>query len=95
MPSDKSQYSAGIIFAVVASVIFGLIPLFSVPLLKAGLPVSNVVCYRFGFSTIAMALVMAVRCIPLKVTRREYGALLMIMVTLKQEKSVVGISLKQ
>ena len=78
MPSDKSQYSAGIIFAVVASVIFGLIPLFSVPLLKAGLPVSNVVCYRFGFSTIAMALVMAVRCIPLKVTRREYGALLML-----------------
>lgn len=78
MPSDKSQYSAGIIFAVVASVIFGLIPLFSVPLLKAGLPVSNVVCYRFGFSTIAMALVMAVRRIPLKVTWREYGALLML-----------------
>lgn len=78
MPSDKSQYSAGIIFAVVASVIFGLIPLFSVPLLKAGLPVSNVVCYRFGFSTIAMALVMAVRRIPLKVTWREYDALLML-----------------
>lgn len=78
MPSDKSQYSAGIIFAVVASVIFGLIPLFSVPLLKAGLPVSNVVCYRFAFSTVAMAVVMAVRRIPLKVTWREYGALLML-----------------
>ena len=78
MPSDKSQYSAGIVFAVVASVIFGLIPLFSVPLIEAGLPVSNIVCYRFAFSTIAMAVVMAVRRITLKVTWREYGALLML-----------------
>lgn len=78
MPSDKSQYSAGILFAVVASVIFGLIPLFSVPLLKAGLPVSNVVCYRFAFSTVAMAVVMAVRRIRLQVTLRECGALLML-----------------
>lgn len=78
MFSDKSQYSAGIVFAVVASVIFGLIPLFSVPLMDAGLRVSNVVCYRFAFSTVAMAVVMALRHIPLKVSLREYGALLML-----------------
>ncbi|MCQ2284967.1 MAG: DMT family transporter, partial [Bacteroidales bacterium] len=75
---SQSNYSAGIVFAVVASVIFGLIPLFSVPLMKAGLSVSNVVCYRFAFSTVAMAVVMAVRHIPLKVSLREYGALLML-----------------
>lgn len=75
---SQSNYSAGIVFAVVASVIFGLIPLFSVPLLKAGLSVSNVVCYRFAFSTVAMAVVMAVRRTSLKVSLREYGALLML-----------------
>lgn len=80
MSSDKSQYSAGIIFAVVASVIFGLIPLFSVPLIKAGLHVSNIVCYRFAFSTIAMAGMMAVKRISIKVTLREYCALMMLSI---------------
>lgn len=78
MTTHRSQYSVGILFAVAAAVIFGLIPLFSVPLLKAGLNVSNIVCYRFALSTVAMALVMLVKRISIKVSGKEFVTLLLL-----------------
>lgn len=68
----------GILFAVAAAVIFGLIPLFSVPLLQAGLRVSTIVCYRFALSTVAMALVMMVKRIPIGVSGKEFVTLLLL-----------------
>lgn len=78
MSTHRSQYSVGILFAVAAAVIFGLIPLFSVPLLKAGLNVSNIVCYRFAISTVAMALVMLVKRIPVRVSGKELLTLMLL-----------------
>lgn len=78
MTTRRSQYSVGILFAVAAAVIFGLIPLFSVPLLQAGLRVSTIVCYRFALSTVAMALVMMVKRIPIGVSGKEFVTLLLL-----------------
>lgn len=78
MTTHRSQYSVGILFAVAAAVIFGLIPLFSVPLLQAGLRVSTIVCYRFALSTVAMALVMMVKRIPIGVSGKEFVTLLLL-----------------
>lgn len=78
MSTHRSQYSVGILFAVAAAVIFGLIPLFSVPLLQAGLRVSTIVCYRFALSTVAMALVMMVKRIPIGVSGKEFVTLLLL-----------------
>lgn len=78
MSTRRSRYSVGILFAVAAAVIFGLIPLFSVPLLQAGLRVSTIVCYRFALSTVAMALVMMVKRIPIGVSGKEFVTLLLL-----------------
>lgn len=49
----------GVVLALVSSSTFGLIPLFSVPLLKEGLQIPSIMFYRFLFST----LIMGVACL--------------------------------
>ena len=55
----------GIGFAVMSSASFGLIPLFSIPLLSLGLNSQTILCYRFLVATLIMAVVMLV-------TRRSF-----------------------
>lgn len=45
---------AGIFYGLVSSAAYGLIPLFSLPLLHAGVTIQTILVYRFGIASIAM-----------------------------------------
>lgn len=48
----------GVAFAIISSATFGLIPLFSIPLLGRGIGSPTILCYRFLLAALAMAVVM-------------------------------------
>lgn len=51
----------GFIYGVVTSVTFGLIPLFTLPLMREGMLSDSILFYRFFVSTIALGLVMLIK----------------------------------
>ena len=61
----------GLFYAVVSSSTFGLVPLFAVPALKAGIPVNSVVFYRFAFSAILVGLVLLIRRESFRLEKRQ------------------------
>lgn len=48
----------GFLYGIITSVTFGLIPLFTLPLMREGLPLDSILFYRFLFATIALAIMM-------------------------------------
>ncbi len=74
LPFMKS--SKGIVCASVSSATFGLIPLFSLPVIATGMSINSVVFYRFFISAIAMTVVMQIRKTPLRITKQEFFTLL-------------------
>ena len=46
----------GVLYAVVSSATFGLIPLFSIPLLQGGMSSPAILFYRFGLAAAMMGL---------------------------------------
>lgn len=75
MSFNPKRYTAGLLFAIVASVIFGLIPLFSVPLIQAGMSVPSIVCYRFALSTCIMGALLFFQKESIRVSIKELGSL--------------------
>lgn len=55
----------------VSATSFGLIPLFSIPVMNAGMDVPSMMVYRFGLGCVALLLLLFVKHIPLGLTRRE------------------------
>ena len=51
----------GIIYGMATSVTFGLIPLFTLPLIGKGMVYDSILFYRFLFASIALASVMAAK----------------------------------
>ena len=47
----------GVLYAVVSSATFGLIPLFSIPLLQGGMSSPAILFYRFGLAAAMMGLI--------------------------------------
>lgn len=62
---DKLGRAIGVIYAVISSTTFGLIPLFSVSLLRNNVGAPTILCYRFLLAALVMALVMVL-------TRRSF-----------------------
>lgn len=58
---DMSPRFKGFIYGVVTSVTFGLIPLFTLPLMREGMLSDSNLFYRFFVSTIALGLVMLIK----------------------------------
>lgn len=75
---DKVRGTSGVICAVLSSATFGMIPLFSVPLLDAGLASSSILCYRFLLATVMMAFVMFVSGREFKLHRGTFGIVLLL-----------------
>ena len=75
---DKMLKSKGISLALVSSATFGLIPLFSIPLLKGGMTVESVCFYRFLFATILMLPCMKYMKKNLRLSKREFVAAFLI-----------------
>lgn len=61
----------GLLYAVVSSSTFGLVPLFAVPALKAGVSVNSVVFYRFAISALLVGLVLLARRESFRIAKRQ------------------------
>lgn len=57
----KEKYLKGVIYAVISSTTFGLIPLFTVPLLQGGVSSQTLLFYRFMFATLIMIAVVWIK----------------------------------
>ena len=51
----------GFVLALVSSAAFGLIPLFSLPLLRSGLSADCVLFYRFLFAALSLGIILVLR----------------------------------
>lgn len=73
---QKMNRVRGIIYGVVSAITFGLIPLFAVPIQKAGhLDTVSIIFYRFLFGAIIMGIIALLAGKSFKVKRKELGAL--------------------
>lgn len=70
----------GIIYALISSATFGLIPLFAIPAVQSGMTVNSVVFFRFLISATAMGIIMIMKGINFRLTRKEIVWLLLLSV---------------
>src|SRR5574344_970695 len=70
--------SKGILLALISSATFGLIPLFSIPLLRSGMTVESVCFYRFLLAAILMVPCMRFMKKDLRLSKREFVAVFLI-----------------
>lgn len=69
--SRTSVRTQGILFAIFSAVTFGLIPLFSVPVLRMGMNTYIVLFYRYVIACVVMLGVLVVNQKDLKINFRE------------------------
>ncbi len=65
----------GLVYGVISSSTFGLIPLFALPVIQKGVGVDSIVFYRFGISALVLGLWLLIRRYNLRVTLKELGVL--------------------
>lgn len=65
----------GLIYGVISSSTFGLIPLFALPAIQRDIDVDSVMFYRFGISALFLGIWLLIRQSDLKVQWRELGIL--------------------
>lgn len=70
----------GISYAIISSATFGLVPLFALPSIQAGVAVNTVVFFRFFLSFIAMGIVLRVKGVSFNINWREYKKLFLLSV---------------
>lgn len=70
----------GIFYAIVSSATFGLIPLFSIPLLHAGIASPAIIFYRLGLAAVIMGLVAWALRRNFRITMRDFGVLVLLSV---------------
>ena len=68
----------GVLYAVVSSATFGLIPLFSIPLLQGGMSSPAILVYRFGLAAAMMGLIALATRRPLRISWPQTGTLLLL-----------------
>lgn len=65
----------GLVYGMISSSTFGLIPLFALPALRSGVGLDSVMFYRFGLSALVLGLWLLIRKRDLRITIREFGVL--------------------
>lgn len=76
----KSKYIQGFILAAISSATFGLIPFFSIPLMKSGLELDSLLFYRFAFSSVFLGLYMLVTRKDLKISLKDLGVIFILAI---------------
>jgi drug/metabolite transporter (DMT)-like permease len=66
MQTIDKKYITGVAYAVISSITFGLIPLFTVPLLQSDITSETILFYRFLFATLMLIVVVKVKGCNLK-----------------------------
>ena len=77
---NAQRSASGIFYAVLSSATFGLIPLFSIPLLGVGIGSSTILFYRFALAATFMAMVMLVGGYSFVIRREVVGRVLLLSV---------------
>ncbi len=65
----------GVAYAILSSATFGLIPLFAIPALNAGIGINSVLFYRFALSALFLGVILAAKRHDLRINLRELGVL--------------------
>ena len=68
----------GFAFGILTSATFGLIPLFTLPLMAKGMQFDSILFYRFLFAALALTGVMMVKKESFKVEKREIPVLILL-----------------
>lgn len=68
----------GLIYGIVTSVTFGLIPLFTLPLMKEGMSLDSILFYRFLFATIALGIMMKIHKEPFAIKMNDLPLLVLL-----------------
>ena len=70
----------GFVNGIISSATFGMIPLFSLPVLGAGMMFTSVLSYRFLFATVFLAITLLIKGEGLKIDWSDMGRLLLLAV---------------
>lgn len=73
--NKRSIDLTGILLGLASSAAFGLIPLFSLPLMHAGVPVPTVLAYRFTIAALAMGVILKSRQEKLLISAADFAKL--------------------
>lgn len=68
----------GILYGIATSVTFGLIPLFTLPLMQRGMQFPSILFYRFLFATIALGIMLKIRKQTFHIERADLPVLLLL-----------------
>lgn len=71
----KKSKSIGILCAILSAVCYGTNPFGALPLYEEGVNTATVLAHRFGLAVILLAVIMIIKRIDFKVTRREFKVL--------------------
>ena len=81
----------GLIYGVISSATFGLIPLFALPAIRNGIGVDSVMFYRFGISALVLGLWLVIRRYDLRISGRELFTLICIFRVVLQRRFIFFI----
>lgn len=69
--NGSSSYTKGYVLAIIASITYGLNPLFAVPLYGMGMDVLSVLFYRYAFAVVVLGLFMKFNRVSFSFSRRQ------------------------
>lgn len=75
--SSKENLS-GFLYGILAPISFGFMPLFTMPMIYAGMGTASILAYRFAFSALFFFLYMLVRGISLKISRHDLWVVILL-----------------
>lgn len=70
----------GLIYGILSSASFGLIPLFAIPVMQHGMDFMNVLSYRFLFATCSLAILLKIKKSTFYITKTDFPILLLLSV---------------
>lgn len=74
----NSTFAKGFLNRWVSASSFGLIPLFSIPVLAAGMSLPSMLVYRFGLGCLGILIVLLFKRVPLGISLKEGGEILLL-----------------
>ena len=62
----------GYLYGCISSASYGFIPLFAIPMMRKGMDIDSILSYRFICASIVMCIMLMIRGISLKITKKEF-----------------------
>ena len=76
----KKETLTGFLYGLLSSSTFGLIPLFTLPVIEEGMQFPSILLYRFIFACAVLALVLLAKGISLKINLKDLPSLILLAV---------------